>query len=404
MQKNGLNFENIKINNRKTILKLLNDFGGLSRKEIAKKSGLTQASVTQICNEMLQDKIIEEKGEKSPSHKAGRREILIDIDYESKIALSVNIEKYTTFITLANFKGDVLKEEVIKTDKSISPFEFLSYVAKICQKFISETKVKIEGIGVSSRGIVDSESGKSINSYEIWEEQVDVKGILENILNLPVCVDNNLRAFAQAEIIFGMGRTTSNLLFLKWFPGVGSSMVIDKKVYVGSGGSVAEMGHFIVDERGERCRCGKTGCLETIASTSSIISSIQKIYSHQNTPILFEKTKGDENKILVEIKRQIKNNDTSLDDFVKEIFLRAVEKIALAVSNSITMLSPEKIVLFGEFFESEWLLKEFKIKCENFIGKSCSSKIFKSKLSKKYSYIGGLALVMEKIFFSRGGM
>ena len=81
MAYNGLNLENVKNQNRSSILKLLNDHGPMSRKDISARLGLTPASVTTLCAELLAQNILVELGEVQQGNRAGRRKILLGINY-----------------------------------------------------------------------------------------------------------------------------------------------------------------------------------------------------------------------------------------------------------------------------------------------------------------------------------
>ena len=88
----GINLENVKIRNKSTVLKLLNRKGAMSRKDIAKEVGLTPATVTVLCTEMIEEGILQEKGEMQEDRRAGRRKILVDIAYGCKCVVAVSIE------------------------------------------------------------------------------------------------------------------------------------------------------------------------------------------------------------------------------------------------------------------------------------------------------------------------
>ena len=93
------------MSNRSSILKLLNDCGAMSRKDIAIELGLTPATVTLICTELISAGILCEKGEVEEERRAGRRKVLIDINYQYRYVLSVSIEAAKTCIAISNLKG-----------------------------------------------------------------------------------------------------------------------------------------------------------------------------------------------------------------------------------------------------------------------------------------------------------
>ncbi len=402
----SINLEGVKLKNRKAILKLLNDNGAMSRKDIATAVNLTSASVTQLCTEMIEENIIIEQGEAIEESRVGRKKILIDINYDSKMICSVSIERYVTYIAVTNLKGCLVAQEKIDTNNEIEPQAFIHLIVDVCKKLIKDNSIAYDnllGLGVSVRGIVDREQGESIQAYGIWDELVEIKRMIQQEMPVHVIVENNMKAFAQAEIIYGLGRKYQELLFLKWYPGVGSAIVINGEVYDGRHSRVAEIGHFILDPDGDRCKCGKKGCLEVSASFSSMVNSIRRIYSEDATPILFEKTKGDLKQIDKYLLEYIKAQHSDMDDYVEEVLLKAIDKIALTAVNAFTMLSPDKIVILGTMFQREDIINKFLQYGHHYDKTFTEECIMKSELLNKHSFIGGVAIVVNELFFNVGG-
>ena len=125
----GINLENVKNNNRSAILQLLNNNGAMSRKDIAGRTGLTAASVTLICTELLDEGIIVELGEAVEEKRAGRKKILVDLNPSYKSILCIGIESDETFISVTDCKGNVLNSEILITDKKAGPEDFLEKIA-----------------------------------------------------------------------------------------------------------------------------------------------------------------------------------------------------------------------------------------------------------------------------------
>ncbi|OON93632.1 MAG: hypothetical protein ATN31_05605 [Candidatus Epulonipiscioides saccharophilum] len=406
MKNIGGNLERLKLKNRQLILRLLNDKGSMSRKFIAQAISLTSASISQLCSEMIAEGLIIEIGESINTTKAGRKEILININYENRYAICINVEKFSTTITLLDLIGNVIFFKKVKTEIYIESYIFLKKLAQICQTFLQDNTFisgKIIGVGVTLRGLVNKERGISLHSYEIWDREVAVKEILESLLPFPVIVENNLRAFAQAEMIYGIGKNYCNLVFLKWFPGVGSSLVIDQSVYEGSNGLAGELAHYLVEENGIRCTCGKRGCLETLISFEAIVNNINLIYSKSMTPILYTSTNGEKSNISMFLRNCLKNNITNLDEYVFEILDKAIQTLALHTFNAVTFMAPQKLIVYGDFFAYDYIYNKFIESYKSYSTDWNEDLIFRSKLSNKISYIGALAIVVEQFFFKVGG-
>ena len=227
MAYSGLNLGNVKNQNRSSILKLLNDHGPMPRKDLSARLGLTPASLTTLCGELLAQNILFELGEVQQEDKrAGRRKILLGINYAYRHVLSISIEAPATSVTLCDLRGEHCITRRIPTDTSVEPELFLKRVANVGKALLWENSIGREellGAGVSVPGPVDREKGVSTHAYRVWDQPVQVTAPLAEALECTVLLENNVKAFAQAELIYGLGRTEENLLLLKWGPGPSSS-------------------------------------------------------------------------------------------------------------------------------------------------------------------------------------
>lgn len=395
----GINQENIKHSNRSAILKLLCNEGAMSRKDIAAVIGLTPAAVTLICSDLIEEGIIEEKGEAAQEKKAGRKKILVDINYSYKNVLCIAIEADKTYITITDIGGTVIASKELMTDIQKTPEDFLSQVADISTDFISANSIakhRLLGVGVSVPGIVDSGAGINLRSHGIWNKQVNVKAILEQKLQLQVVVENNVKAFAHGELLYGMGRNTNNLMFVKWGPGVGSAVTINHQVYEGRQFRGAEIGHYIIDSNGPKCRCGRKGCLETFISTHAFLDDVNKAYATCQMPILSDWLELHGNHLGVD---NIEEWGAVGEAEVERIFDEKIDKLALTTENVVSILSPDKVIVYGKIFEIEGVLSRFKKSCKQFAPDLEDDYILKADMSDRITYIGPLAVAVAEFFF-----
>ena len=239
MAYSGLNLGNVKNQNRSSILKLLNDHGPMPRKDLSARLGLTPASLTTLCGELLAQNILFELGEVQQEDKrAGRRKILLGINYAYRHVLSISIEAPATSVTLCDLRGEHCITRRIPTDTSVEPEVFLKRVANVGKALLWENSIGREellGAGVSVPGPVDR------------DQPVQVTAPLAEALECTVLLENNVKAFAQAELIYGLGRTEENLLLLKWGPGVGSAIIAQGRIYESRMYKSAEIGHVRVE-------------------------------------------------------------------------------------------------------------------------------------------------------------
>ena len=175
-------------------------------------------------------------------------------------------------------------------------------------------------------------------------------------LDLPVVVENNVKAFAEGELIYGTGKNQENLLFIKWGPGVGSAIIIQNKIYDSQNSKTAEIGHYIVEPGGLPCRCGRRGCLETHVATHAMAERVRRACTKESMPGLYAFVDGDVEKIEVRNMEQwIEIEDPGLQKIIDDI----VERLARTVVNTITLLAPDKVIIYGFMFEMDHIQKRF---------------------------------------------
>ncbi len=384
MRKSGINLEQVKKENRSLIIKCINDNGPLSRKDIAELTGLTAASVTQITTQLIADKILLEAGSVHDSAgNAGRKKVLLDINASLYYIISVNIESEDTYIAICNVKGDAVSDiTCLPTDSSIEPEAFLSLISQevttLINKLPKPAQKRLKCVSVGVPGIVDKPNGISVHAYGIWDREVDIRSLLSKELNLEIMVENNVNAFATAEIMYGTGRHYDSLLVIKWGPGVGSTIVVDNNVYEGRHGKTAELGHFIVEKDGKKCSCGRRGCLETKVS----FREISKIINSRNQSL----DSGNFEKAFLTAPDNVR---AKLDD--------AIDIFARCIVNTGTMIAPNRIILSGSMFSGSAVRSALISACESYDPSYNSNRILYTSLSDKENYIGPVAVYIHKL-------
>lgn len=399
MAYNGLNLENVKNQNRSSILKLLNDHGPMSRKDISARLGLTPASVTTLCAELLAQNILVELGEVQQGNRAGRRKILLGINYTYRYVLSISIEMPSTCITLCDLRGEHCSTRRIPTDIAAPPELFLKQVANVGKALLWENSIGREqllGAGVSVPGPVDREKGVSTHAYRIWNQSVQVASLLAQALECTILLENNVKAFARAELTYGLGRTQENLLLLKWGPGVGSAIIAQGHIYDSGKYRSAEIGHVWVEKNGRLCRCGRYGCLETRVASHPIARHLRQVCSPEKTPLLWAAVDGHPEKITVHDLEAL----AALDEPAMWEALDAdIELLADVVGGMLTMLTPDHLILYGDMFKLPHFREKFLAACKRYDPAYDEDYVRISELDQRIAYIGPLAVVTNELFY-----
>ena len=250
------------------------------------------------------------------------------------------------------------------------------------------------GIGVSVPGPVARQAGISEHAYRIWNEPVKIADFFRKQTDLPVIVENNVKAFAEAELIFGAGKEVSNILLVKWGPGVESAIVISKRVYDNQKGDTSELGHVHISGKNKLCRCGRRGCLETEVSTHAVAEKVRDSCTESRMPMVWNFCHGAPERLQA---RNIRTWADIPDSGLRKVLDKVIEKMADVTLNAERLLAPDRVICFGDLFR----LSYFKQKFPEFYRKLDityeESSLEYSRLSSRTDYIGPLALVFNEI-------
>lgn len=200
---------------------------------------------------------------------------------------------------------------------------------------VSEGK-KISAIGLGLAGLVDAERGMLVSAPNLRAlEKVKLKAIIKKKFRVPVIVENDANAAAYAESRIGAGTKCENLVLLTLGTGIGSGIIINRKLFVGATHSAAEIGHAIIDAHGYKCNCGNFGCLEAMANARFIERKAKELArKHKTTLKKFDP-------LSVQIAAQ-------KGDFVaRETYRQLAENLGIGLANICNFLNPDIIVLAG---------------------------------------------------------
>ncbi|WVE36146.1 ROK family glucokinase, partial [Priestia megaterium] len=206
-------------------------------------------------------------------------------------------------------------------------------------------KSRLVGIGIGAPGPVNFANGSIEVAVNLGWEKFPIKDILEVETSLPVVVDNDANIAAIGEMWKGAGDGAKDLLCVTLGTGVGGGVIANGEIVQGVNGAAGEIGHITsIPEGGAPCNCGKTGCLETIASATGIVRLTMEE--------LTETDKPSELRTVLEQNGQVTSKDVfdaarSKDELAMHVVDKVAFHLGLALANSANALNPEKIVLGG---------------------------------------------------------
>ena len=392
-------FELMKQLNVSAVLKVIRDNGSLSRADVAKITGLTPASVTNITKMLIEDEYLVEC--KVGQSSGGRPPIMLELNPNARCVIGISIGVGMIDVVITNLSAEIILKKSIEINEERYDYDFVfKELVKLINEVIECSKIekeKILGAGVALHGIVNARTGMSIYSpYYGWKE-INIKEALENELNLGVYVDNDVRAMALGESWFGITKDISNFVTLNISNGIGAGIIINNKPYYGVDFSAGEIGHIVVEGDGDKCNCGNYGCLETVASNNNITKKAIKLIK-QGTNSDLKELKADINQLTIEdISEAAKLEDELAISIIKE----AARYIGIAITNLINILNPTSIVVVGEIFENTFHAIETLNEIVKNRGMKLSSenvRIIKSMLGRDAAVVGATTLVIQEIF------
>jgi glucokinase len=275
---------------------------------------------------------------------------------EGPIYLGVDIGGTKVAAGLVNSTGDVLfKTRVPMTSKGDSAAGLAAVQSAIEGVRQSNPGKPITGIGICSPGPLDPNTGVVINPPNLpcWRN-FPLGDEVRKTFHVPVRVDNDANAAGLAETIWGAARGFRNVFYATIGTGIGTGIVFDGTIYHGRTGAAAEGGHITIDYHGERCGCGKRGCIEALASGPAIaIRARRKVSEATRKSTMLDLALGDPSAITTEIVAQAWRAG---DELAQEVLEETSEVITIWLGSVIDLLEPDVIVIGGGVGElvSHW--------------------------------------------------
>ncbi len=347
--------------NRSKILDLIRTAELISRTDLARETGLSQASVTGLTADLIEEGLIEEK--QAGAYEGGRPPMLLAIKPDGVYVIGVNLSLNSIKVVIIDFQGEPNASYTLSLDRSYySPEEIVEKIAQSIQECIWEanfSKDQIVGVGIGIPGPVDSASGiiHFLPNYG-WEE-VPFRNMLRDRINHPVFIDNSSNNLAIAEYWHGSGKGIDNLMVVTVENGVGAGTILNGQLVRGHLGIASEFGHLCVDINGPLCRCGRKGCIEAFAGNNSLIRDARLLAA--NGDWFSSKISPDEI-IFEDVVAELEYGNTKLID----IYKKAGNVLGIGIHNLITLLNPEIIIITGKGVEAgDFLFKPMFNAIEN---------------------------------------
>jgi len=263
--------EHARGHNRSLVLQTLYIAGEQSRADIARGTGLTKVTVSDLVAELIAEGLIVEKGQREGS-RPGKPATLIDINRSAFHILGIDLSEYSTFRgAVLDLDGQILHRAELPLDHRTGA-DATALLISLVESLVAVATRPLLGIGVGSPGIVDL-GGMVLSAPNLGWTSEPLQQILGDRFGVPVIVANDANVAALAEHSFGSA--DSDMMLVRIGHGVGAGILLGGTPVFGSHFAAGEIGHVVVgDDAGPACACGKTGCLEAWVATPRLYAAL----------------------------------------------------------------------------------------------------------------------------------
>lgn len=252
--------EHARGHNRALVLQTLYRAGQQSRADIARETGLTRVTISDLVAELIVEGLIIETGQREDA-RPGKPATLLDLNRNAFQIIGIDLSDYALFRgAVLDLDGQVLHRAELPL-ASATGQDATALVIALTESLVAAATLPVLGVGVGSPGVVDL-AGVVLSAPNLGWSNEPLQQLLSERFGVPVVVANDANAAALAEHSFG--GADSDMMLIKVGHGVGAGLLLDGTPLFGSRFAAGEIGHVVVGtDGGAECACGKHGCLET---------------------------------------------------------------------------------------------------------------------------------------------
>jgi predicted NBD/HSP70 family sugar kinase len=373
--------------NRQIVLNYVRDRGPISRAEIARCTKLQRSTISEIVDSLLEEGLIEEVG--AGQSTGGRCPTLLALRTTGAAAIGIDIAPTRTTVATSDLAGGLLESEEFETDHDFE--RTIARAVSAAQRLTERGGGRIEGIGVSLPGLVDSSKGRLLYvPYFNWRD-LDIGARIAEATGLKVTIDNDANAAALAELWFGRADVSEARDFIMVFiaEGVGAGIIFDRQVYRGEGGAAGEFGHMIIGDRAPvPCSCGSYDCWEAFASGRAAVARYAKLAGAGSARAMSF--------------AQLIDRALAGESAAREALGETARFLGIGISNLIVGFSPEVVIVGGAITRAWDLVSDlFSETVRRSVRRDLPfTRIIPSTIGDRASLMGALSLVLADKFGS----
>jgi predicted NBD/HSP70 family sugar kinase len=255
------------------VLQTLYTAGPQSRADVARETGLTRVTVSDLVADLIAEGLVVELGQREDA-RPGKPATLIDVDRGAFQIIGVDLSEHQRFLgAVVDLDGNIVSRAEVAREGATEQAA-VALVTELVRRLLESTTTPVLGIGVGSPGVVDP-LGVVRSAPNLGWSDVALQAHLAERFAVPVHVGNDANVAVLAE----HGAThQDDLLLVKVGHGVGAGLIIGGRPVIGGGFAAGEIGHVVVGtDGGPRCACGKHGCLEAWLAVPRLTAQLDAI-------------------------------------------------------------------------------------------------------------------------------
>lgn len=304
-----------------------------TRLELCEATGLSQASVSNVVRELMDEGIAVEAG--SIDSDGGRPRMLLELNPDYGYVIGVDIGE--TRVRVGLF--DLAMRERAMADGRLNPAEHdagivVEGIQKGLSAVLADSGVRpaaVLGVGIGVPGIVEQGPEVLVHGQTFGWDAVPLERLLRAGTELPMRFENCAKTIGQAELWFGAGQGARNAAVLLIGSGVGAALISGGSIYRGATSSAGEWGHTTIVAGGRPCRCGSRGCLEAYVGAEAILE-------RYGQPV----PGGDVESALAALAAA-----AGRSPWAAAILAETADYLGAGIASLINLLNPERVVLSG---------------------------------------------------------
>lgn len=402
----GSNAPLLKRQNRAAVLRGILSAGPLSRRALCRRTGLTASTITHIVGELISAGLVRELGSAEPSDgpvRVGRREVMIDLDPLGGVVIGGHIGMERTVLAVGNLRGDIIRWIRFPTQPEHGPALLVRRAAAEIGPLLQQAGVdarRVLGLGIGVVGPVDNTTGLLSTSHELGWRAVPLQSLLQEATGLPTVVDSGRRGMALAEMMFGKAQGVRNFMLVNVGSTIVAGIVTNQQPYRGATGGGGSIGHLTMPGADRRCRCGRIGCLDTLASEAAIDERAWEIaWQAPDSPLAL--ALAAESDMLP--RQRLYAAARAGDPASIQVLQTVARHLGEGIANVLSVLDPELVLIGGVMIDDCPSFVEIVREVVNaraFCAADGVTRVEASAFSADLRWRGGLALALHDLFYA----